>query len=353
MPNVTVVNAIPTAFAQWRKRWLSWWRRLTPQRQDRFSVLAPLLAVILFLAAIMAAFGYLRLEEIEREREAVKRDVEYAHQQLRLRLLERQEQLMRLARDVSNREADAEDFRDRAEAMVTQFPELESLTWVDDKRRVRSVFSTASQSASSTRQSGLMLRADETDSNFNLVKDLNQAVYFQRTPTEGSPTLQLMIPLTDKTRFAGVVLAEYSVDGLFRYGVPTDISSRYAVSFLDAKGVRLAGVTVPAAGRTATLLPWASPVNSHEVPVSPVGNGLVIKAQAYRTSLGVIGSGLFWLVAVLASMTAWMLIAIGVTCAGGYRPSRRYCKKPVFAAPWKTPFSPACGRWICKGASPM
>ena len=309
MQNVSVVTAIPTAFAQWRTRWRNWWRRLTPQRQDRFSVLAPLLAVILFLAAIMAAFGYLRLEEIEREREAVKRDVEYAHQQLRLRLLERQEQLMRLARDVSNREADAEDFRDRAEAMVTQFPELESLSWVDDKRRVRSVFTTASQSANPARVSGGMLRPGETDTNFNLVKELNQVVYFQGSAAEGPPALQLLIPLTDKTRFAGVVLAEYSVDGLFRYGVPTDISSRYAVSFLDANGVRLAGVTVPPAGRSAILLPWASPANSHEVPVSPVGNGLVIKAQAYRTSLGVIGSGLFWLVAVLASMTAWMLIA--------------------------------------------
>ena len=67
MQNISVVTAIPTAFAQWRMRWRNWWRRLTPQRQDRFSVLAPLLAVILFLAAIMAAFGYLRLEEIERQ----------------------------------------------------------------------------------------------------------------------------------------------------------------------------------------------------------------------------------------------------------------------------------------------
>ena len=79
-------NSFPTRiWAAWR----AWWRRLTPQRQDRFSVLAPLIAVILFLAAIVAAFGYLRLEEIEREQEAVQRDVEYAQQQLRLRLLER------------------------------------------------------------------------------------------------------------------------------------------------------------------------------------------------------------------------------------------------------------------------
>ena len=40
-----------------------------------------------------------------------------------------------------------------------------------------------------------------------------------------------------------------------------------------------------------------------------MGNGLVMRAQAYRTSLGVVGSGLFWLVGTLSVMTAWMLIA--------------------------------------------
>ena len=67
-------------------------------------MLAPLAAVVLFLAAIVSAFWYLRAEEVEREQESVKRDVEYAQQRLRLRLLERQEQLMRLARDASNRD---------------------------------------------------------------------------------------------------------------------------------------------------------------------------------------------------------------------------------------------------------
>ena len=67
-------------------RWKRWWRLQTPQRQDRFAMLAPLAAVLLFLAAVVTAFGYLRLEEIDREQEAVKRDVEYTQQRLRLRL---------------------------------------------------------------------------------------------------------------------------------------------------------------------------------------------------------------------------------------------------------------------------
>src|SRR6476660_8675062 len=83
---------------------------------------SPLSAVLLFLAAIVSAFWYLRAEEVERVQESVKRDVEYAQQRVRLRLLERQEQMMRIARDISNKEVDEEEFVGRAESMVIQYP---------------------------------------------------------------------------------------------------------------------------------------------------------------------------------------------------------------------------------------
>nr|MBP6852130.1 PAS domain S-box protein [Rhodoferax sp.] len=287
-----------------------WWWHLTPQRQDRLAVLAPLAAVVLFLAAIIASFGYLRLEEIDREQEAVKRDVEYSQQRLRLRLLERQEQLMRIARDISNAELGLEEFHLRAEAMVNQYPELERLSWIDERRRIKGTYATASLQPNLRQMLGDTLKLGETQNIYNLARELQQPVYSQRPANaSGAPLLQLHIPLIDKTRFVGVVLAEYSVDGLYRYGVPAEVSARYAISLLDDKGQRLAGTSVPPRNAASSLLPWVNPVNEFEVPVSPVGNGLILRAQAYRTSLGVIGSGLFWLVGVLSIMTTWMLIA--------------------------------------------
>jgi PAS domain S-box-containing protein len=287
-----------------------WWWHLTPQRQDRLAVLVPLAAVLLFLAAIIASFGYLRLEEIDREQEAVKRDVEYSQQRLRLRLLERQEQLMRIARDISNGELGLEEFHLRAEAMVNQYPELERLSWIDERRRIKGTYATASLQPNLRQMLGDTLKLGETQNIYNLSRELQQPVYSQRPANpSGAPLLQLHIPLIDKTRFAGVVLAEYSVDGLYRYGVPAEVSARYAISLLDDKGQRLAGTSVPPRNAATSLLPWVNPVNEFEVPVSPVGNGLILRAQAYRTSLGVIGSGLFWLVGVLSIMTTWMLIA--------------------------------------------
>jgi hypothetical protein len=110
LPQTTPPNS-PPAQAVWWKRW---WRRLPPSRQDRFATLGPLLAVLLFLSAIVVAITYLRYEELEREQEAVTRDVEYAQQRLRLRLLERQEQLMRLAREWATRRSRARSSSSRS-----------------------------------------------------------------------------------------------------------------------------------------------------------------------------------------------------------------------------------------------
>ena len=290
--------------------WRHWWRRQTPTRQDRYAMLAPLAAVLLFLAAIVSAFWYLRLEEMDREQEAVKRDVEYAQQRTRLRLLERQEQLMRIARDISNKEVDAEEFVVRAESMIAQYPELVMLTWIDERRRVKAAYAAPSISHGQTRSPGETLRPGETESMYSLARDLQQPVYSQPVAgPDSSGLLQLHVPLADQGKFGGIILGEYSIDGLLRYGVPAEISAKYAVGLLDGKNRLLAGTSVPPRNPATQLLPWAAQPNEYEVPVSPVGNGLIIRAQAYRTSLGVIGSGLFWLVGALSAMTGWMLIA--------------------------------------------
>ncbi len=298
--------------------WRRWWGRQTPGRQDRFAMLAPVAAVLLFLAAIVSAFWYLRLEEMDREHEAVRRDVEYAQQRVRLRLLERQEQLMRVAHDISNQELGRDEFVSRIEAMVIQYPELQAVAWIDERRRIRASYAAPSVAATQLRPAGAMLRGSETESIYTLARDLQQPVYSQPAAgADGSGLLQLHIPLANQQgKFAGVVLGEYSIDALLRYAVPAEVSAKYAVALLDGKNRIIAGNSVPPRKGPSQLLPWAAQPNEYEVPVSPVGNGLIIRAQAYRTSLGVIGSGLFWLVGALSAMTAWMLI-------GNWRHTRR------------------------------
>jgi PAS domain S-box-containing protein len=288
-----------------------WWQRLTPHRQDRVAMLAPLAAVLLFFAAIVSALGYLRVEEMDREQEAVQRDVEYTQQRLRLRLLERQEQIMRIAREISNRELDLDDFRQRAAAMLDQYPEVQGMAWVDDKRRTRASLGMGGNFSGSLQSSTDVLSYGAREGGYSLTREVNQPLYIQppRAKDE-APMLQMFVPLNERGRFSGVLLTEYSVDGLYRYGVPSEVSARYAVSLQDANGKLLAGTSIPDRSKlVGRIMPWNNPANEYAMPVSPVGAGLVIRAQAYRASLGVIGSGLFWLVSALSVMTAWMLIA--------------------------------------------
>lgn len=286
-----------------------WWKLQSPQLQDRYAMLAPLAAVLLFFLAILSAFSYLRFEEIAREREAIQRDVEYTQQRLRLRLLEQQEQFMRFAREVASRELSHSDFMNRAEAFANQFPEMQSVSWIDEKLRMRlrydprNGFNTKKSQAAQPTQ-------EEITQNYQLTRDLLLPIYSNPVKKADQPTqVQLLLPLIDRTKFKGVLLVVYSVDAMFRYGIPNEISSKYAVSFHDNSGKVLAGTTLTEKSLTRNVLPWANPVNGYELPVSPVGNGLTIRGQAYRTSPGVIGSALFWLVMALSAITAWLLLA--------------------------------------------
>ncbi len=302
--------------------WRSWWVQQSPNRQDRFANLAPVAAVLLFLAAIASAFWYLRIEEVEREQEAIKRDVEYAQQRLRLRLIERQEQVMRLARDVSNREVRPDQFMSRAEALVQQYPEYQSLSWIDDRRRIIANQSISSLLPSQYLKTGSVLKVSETEAHFSLARDLMQPIYGRVDADEdkdnNNEVLQLHSPLSDEQgRFSGVILAEYTMEGLLRYGIPTEVLAKYAVALQDSTGKLLAGQTIPKRIHLLNLLPGTQRLdNDYEIPVPPVGNDLILRAQAWRTSQGLVGSGLFWLVSVLSVMTAWMLI-------GNWRHTRR------------------------------
>ena len=273
-------------------------------------MLAPLASVLIFFLAIVAALTYLRVEEINREQEAIERDVEYAQQNLRQRLTERQEQLNRLGREITNREASAEEVRMRINVVLNRYPEVRGLAWVDENRRVRAAAGSASVWNPKPLAATPLSSNPDHDVLFLRARTTRKPFYYQALRKDSyAPMLQLVIPLHEPGRFSGALMAEYSVDALYRYGIPSEITARYAVSLTDANDTVLAGVR-PDAKKFSNRLPdWISYPNHFALHVSPVGTDLTLRAQAYRASLGVVGSGLFWLVGALSLLTGWMLVA--------------------------------------------
>jgi len=273
-------------------------------------MLAPLVSVLLFLSAIFLALLYFTGQERAREQEAVVRDAEYAQQRLRLRLLERQERLMRMARDIANRTIEETEFVFQAEELVLQNPELLAVHWIGPYRDVVTGYSAPGAPARAYRRAGETLPPELLGGAFDLARDLHQPIYSHPLPwPDAGHSVLLLVPFEDQRRFGGVVLAEYAVDGLLRYGVPPEVMARYAVTLIDGSGRVLAGTPLQGGRKPLSSLPWAAPPQRHEIPVSPIGNSLQLRAEGLRADRDTASDALFWIVGAMSLATVWMLLA--------------------------------------------
>ena len=346
MPDAPSPLLAPLAAKAHAKRLFGqWWRRQSPSRQDRFATLGPLLSVLLFLAAITSAFWYLRNEEAEREAESVKRDIEITQQQLGLRLIQNQEALIRMARELVARDIDADEFGGQAQAFMRERPEVSHLTWVDARRKPRASFAAAlypgaalagaaeALPPATARRSSRLEPAQpataqpsrrprhtlptvnsnsESETAFIAARDTRNTAYSRAFPDAvGSPVFQLHVPLIERSIFSGAIVVEYSVDALIRHFVPADVAQRHMISVLDENGRELAATIIALPGQATRRAPIFS-----DAPLTPTLNGLLLRGQGWRTSIGLISNTLFWMVVALSVLTVWMLL-------GSWRHMRR------------------------------
>lgn len=289
-----------------------WWRRQSPSRQDRYATLGPLVSVLLFLAAIILAFWYLRNEEFEREQESVKRDTEIAQQQIRLRLIENQEQLARMAREIGTRAIDTKGFMAQAASFTRERPEITHVIWLNAQRAHRASFSAATFQGEEGGDGGSSLgpslpsetATSEPEITFMQVRTSRQPAYtrpFQ--DAYGNEVIQVHMPLIERNALAGVLVAEYSAEALIRYFVPSEVVKRHAIAMVDQNGRVIASTvaSMPGHGTRAASI-------TYDVPIASANNGLVMRGKGYRTSIGLISNTLFWMVAALSTLTVWMLL---------------------------------------------
>ncbi|MFW9617617.1 PAS domain S-box protein [Aquabacterium sp.] len=302
--------ARPSARLFWR-----WWQKKSPSQQDRYATLGPLISVLLFLAAIIAAFWYLRNEELERAQESVKRDTEVVQQQIRLRLVENQEQLQRLARDISLKSVATEAFMRQAGDFVRARPEILSLSWIQANGTVKAartaltlpldpgVTEDIDPSGNPADNYNPLIEGKLPLQAFQLARDRNQPVYSQPFPNQtGASIVQVHVPMVDRNGFQGTLVAEYSLESMLRYLVPREVGSRHAMGLANPSGQLL---TSTFGGNSKNT---SHPTFVHDVMVTPVGNGLMLRGMGYKTSGDLVGNTLFWMVIALSTLTVWTLM---------------------------------------------
>ena len=302
----------PRSARTWPEKFFGrWWRRQSAAHQDRYATLGPLVSVLLFLAAIILAFWYLRNEEFERGQESVKRDTEIAQTQIRLHLIENQEQLVRIAREIATRAIDHDQFITQGGAFTRERPEITNLVWVNAARQPRASYSatnfppeagvTPDDSPASLPIEG---KDTPTEAAFVSARALRQPTYsLPFTDAFGNAVFQVQVPLLERNAFAGVLIAEYSIESLMRRNVPIEVSRRHTIALVDG--------TERVYASTVTQMPGTKPVKAsivYQLPLAPAANGLILRGQGYRTSISLISNTLFWMVAALSVLTVWMLL---------------------------------------------
>jgi hypothetical protein len=299
-------------------RLMRWWASLPAARQDRIAALSPIVAIALFLIAIATTFAYLRAEEQARERSALLQDVDYAHQRLKMRLLEEQEQLLGLTMSYGGAVMSQDEFLAQAQALVNRYPEIYAVTWYNRQGEAESGYATPALVNSLLYANGAELHISPLQqSTFAQAKISHQPVYSKpilqaSTDVDGqvqekAASLQLLIPAGTPDDFRGMLVAEYSVDGLLRYGLPNETRAKYSVALFSENGDFLTGV-LPRKPEKNSFSGWAQRrILEQSVALQPVSNGLLLRAQSLIVREGTVSDMLLWMVGGLSLLTAYML----------------------------------------------
>ncbi len=231
---------------------------------------APYVAVGVFALTMLALVWLLQAREAETQRNAVARDVQWAEQTIRLHMLGTEEFLQQLARDIGADALDSDGFQLRANQHIANNPELINVVWVDPDQAVRwsAPFDTTEWLSGDT-LSGLQTQP------FFRARELGRPSYGEAyVNTRDKMVLEVYVPVRHGREFLGALVAVYSIDRMVRHLVPSWFAEKYRLSLVSAKGEILAV--------NSSVMDLDESI-SFAIPLDPPGNGLMMRATAFRT----------------------------------------------------------------------
>ncbi len=230
---------------------------------------APYAAVVVFALAMLTLVGLLQNRELQSERSAVARDVQWAEQTMRTHMLGTEEFLGQLARDLAAEALDPDAFQLRANQHIANNGELANIVWVgaDEIVRWSAPFDTTERLA------GEALVGEQARS-FHLARDSGRLAYGRaRRTARGEAVLEVYSPVLRGGDFRGAIVGVYSIERMVRYLVPGWFGDKYRLALKNADGEALA---------VNSAVKDIDESVSFEIPLDPPGNGLILKASAFR-----------------------------------------------------------------------
>ena len=270
-------------------------------QSDRALLVLPLIVFVLFLAAMAALVSYSQQADLQRDKDNLQRDSEWAQQRISLDLTLAQDQVQSIANGLSLHDDRAGAFQVQALRLLRRYPQALVVYYA----RVDGTVAFKQDSASLPRDQTPALVGKTLKRPVSL-QLLQQALVSQRTaysrPVKTSDDgwlVETATPVMRQDQLSGIVGVIYSVDGILRNSVPEDLSASYAVSLLDANNQLLV---------SASSQPIRDKALQYRAPLPPFDPGLVLQVSSYRSSPSWTTKGLYWSVFLLSALTLWTLL---------------------------------------------
>ena len=269
----------------------------SPVRQRDWLWSVPYLAIGVFALAMVALVWGLQKRETDLLNDALGRDVQWAEQTMRLHMQGTQDTLAQMARELAEGKLDRGAFQVRATQYLANTPEISSLVWVDSGQIIRwtAPFETTDWIA------GERL-AGAQPASFAHALTSGRPTYGDATVNHrGVALLELYVPVQHGRTYLGTLVAVYTASGMLRHLVPSWFGEKYSLSIIDAAGQVLA---------SNTAVRPADDALSYAIDFDPPGNGLRLRAKAFRTDPGVARVVPLFLILGLTLVVVWSLWAL-------------------------------------------
>ncbi|MFN3986281.1 MAG: PAS domain S-box protein [Rhodocyclaceae bacterium] len=239
-------------------------------RLARWYWTAPYVAVGVFALTMLALVWFLQMREVESQRNAVARDVQWAEQTMRLHMQGTEEFLGQLARDLSANALDSDGFQLRANQHIANNGELINIVWVGPDEIVRwsAPFDTTDWLAGDVLAAPQLLP-------YARVRELGRPSYGEPYANPRDKlVLEVYVPVRRGREFLGAIVGVYSIERISRHLIPSWFAEKYRLALISADGEILAV--------NSSVVDLEESI-SFQIPLDPPGNGLALRATAFRT----------------------------------------------------------------------
>lgn len=277
--------------------------RQTPgQRRNRSGIVSTSLAVTLLLL-ILAGLSYLIVSEDQQlQRDRLHQTADVLADALEVRLQATAESVQGLTQALITDKDDAPALRAAARQMMGRRNAVLQVAFVDPELRVRWAVASPNPLGTVATPVGQQVTEAATIEALQRAERIDSAFYSRpySTPAEGSPFVDLIVPVLLDGRNEGAVVASISLHVLLRDSVAPETARRYRVSLIegDQSLASTSGVAAP------------DDAQPYDVRALPLPDSVFLRTVPYQLGSVLARNALIWVIGGLALVLLVTLIAL-------------------------------------------